>query len=170
MLDKETLNQLYRYAIAISKDDDLAYDLLHSCMEKYLKATHKDIQNPVAFIKRSIRNEYIDQLRKQKNICEFDTNENNLGLIGLEQGMPTLEALYIQQREAEKLITLLSNEEGELLYLWAVEEYTVSEIAEIQGVPKGTLLSKMHRLKKRIKQTLAEPSEMVSRGSYEVNR
>ena len=42
-------------------------------------------------------------------------------------------------------------EERELLFLWAVEEYTIEEIAHMKQVPKGTLQSKLHRLKKRIK-------------------
>ena len=37
-----------------------------------------------------------------------------------------------------------------MLYLWAVEEYTVDEIALLTETPRGTLLSRLHRLKKRV--------------------
>ncbi len=37
MLDKELLNQLYRFAISLTNNDDQAYDLLQTCIEKYLK-------------------------------------------------------------------------------------------------------------------------------------
>jgi len=38
----------------------------------------------------------------------------------------------------------------ELLYLWAVEEYTSKELADLFNVPPGTILSRLHRLKIKI--------------------
>jgi len=46
MLDKELLNQLYRFAISLTNNDDQAYDLLQTCVEKYLKANLADIEMP----------------------------------------------------------------------------------------------------------------------------
>lgn len=153
MLDKSSLNQLYRYALALTRDEDQAYDLLQSSIEKFLKIATDDISQPMPYLKRSIRNDFIDQYRKQKKLCSLSSISEEDGVV-LEQDSPSLESLYIQQRDIEQLIDLLSPEESELLYLWAVEEYTIAEIAHLQNVPKGTLLSKMHRLKKRVKQAM----------------
>lgn len=153
MLDKSSLNQLYRFALALTRDEDQAYDLLQSSVEKFLKSAVGDISQPIPYLKRSIRNDFIDQYRKQKKQCSLSSISEEDGVV-LEQNSPSLESLYIQQRDIEQLINLLSPEESELLYLWAVEEYTIAEIAHLQSVPKGTLLSKMHRLKKRVKQAM----------------
>ena len=45
-------------------------------------------------------------------------------------------------------------DERELLYLFAIEGYTVQEIADDLGMKKGTLLSKIHRLKARLRTQL----------------
>jgi RNA polymerase sigma-70 factor (ECF subfamily) len=66
----------------------------------------------------------------------------------------SMEELLINQQEVQQLISELTDEENELLYLWAVEEHTVEEIATIYQKPKGTVLSKLHRLKKRIRKQL----------------
>ena len=150
MLDKELLNQLYRYAISLTNNDDQAYDLLQSCVEKYLKANLPDIENPIAYLKRMIRNEFVDQTRK--NRFYRDIEPDALCRISDEKALNELsmEDVFVQQSEVAALLGTMQPEERELLYLWAVEEYTIDEIAQIKQVPRGTLLSKLHRLKKRV--------------------
>lgn len=162
MLDQNTLNQLYRYAIALTKSEDQAYDLLQSSVEKFLNSAPGEISHPVPYLKRSIRNEYIDQRRKQRKLLSISNmNASEEEDYSYEQTAPSLESLYIQQRDIEQLINLLSPEESELLYLWAVEEYTMAEIAELQGSSRGTLLSRMHRLKKRVAQEMTDNESLV---------
>ncbi|MGK0290726.1 MAG: RNA polymerase sigma-70 factor (ECF subfamily), partial [bacterium] len=55
------------------------------------------------------------------------------------------------KEEVEILLDQASPAERELLYLSAVEEYSIQEIAEITQTPKGTLLSRLHRLKNKIR-------------------
>lgn len=150
MLDKQQLNQLYRFAITLTNHGDQAYDLLQTCLEKYLKVDHANIKTPVAYLKRIIRNEFIDQTRKRRlyrdlapEVLDRISDENSLNAI-------TLEDIFVQQSEVAALLGTMQPEERELLYLWAVEEYTIDEIAQMQQVPQGTLLSKLHRLKKRV--------------------
>lgn len=150
MLNKEQLNQLFRYAISLTNNDDQAYDLLQTCVEKYLKANLAEIDTPVAYLKRVIRNEFIDQTRRRRfyhdvgpeAVCRI-SDENSFNEV-------TLEDVFVQQSEVAALLGTMQPEERELLYLWAVEEYTIDEIAKIKQVPRGTLLSKLHRLKKRV--------------------
>jgi len=150
MLDKEQLNQLYRFAISLTNHDDQAYDLLQTCVEKYLKANRQAVESPVAYLKRMIRNEFIDQTRRRRFYCDVDSDV--IDRISDEQSLNeiTIEEIVVQQSEVAALLGTMQPEERELLYLWAVEEYTIDEIAKIKQVPRGTLLSKLHRLKKRV--------------------
>ena len=159
MLDKQELNQLYRFALSLTHKDDQAYDLLQSCMEKYLKHKHREIDNPIAYMKQTIRNEFIDNTRRQRFQCEL--RPELLDAIDYEQATNeiSLEDLHIKQDEVESLLGTMSAEERELLYLWAVDEYTIDEIAQLKEIPRGTLSSKLHRLKKRLQ--LQQSSENV---------
>ncbi|WP_415882303.1 RNA polymerase sigma factor [Neptuniibacter sp. QD72_48] len=155
MLDKNRLNQLYRYALSLTRNEDQAYDLLQQCVEKFLRTNSAQIKEPEAYIKRSIRNAFIDQCRGDNKLLSLSDLPDAVEKIN-QTSSDSLETLFIQQRDVEQLLKLLSAEESELLYLWAIEEYSMTEIAEIQGVPRGTLLSKMHRLKKRVQLELTE--------------
>ena len=151
MLDKPLLNQLYRYAVSLTHQEDQAYDVLQSCLEKFLKADQSVIQSAEAYLMRMIRNEFIDQTRKK---CFYtDVGPEIVSKISDESALHELsvEDVYIQQSEVESLLGTMSGDERELLFLWAVEEYTLEEISQIKQVPRGTLLSKLHRLKKRIR-------------------
>lgn len=63
-----------------------------------------------------------------------------------------MEDLLVSQQEVEGIVSMLSSQENELLYLWAVEEYTADEISVIYEKPRGTILSQLHRLKKRLRE------------------
>ena len=159
MLDKALLNQLYRYAVSLSNNEDQAYDLLQSCVEKYLRADRSDIRKPVAYMMRLIRNEFIDQTRRRRFVC--DTDDETLNRMHDEASVDamSMEDIYIQQCEVDALLGTMQPEERELLFLWAVEEYTIDEIAQLKQVPRGTLLSRLHRLRQRIR--LQQTSENV---------
>jgi RNA polymerase sigma-70 factor (ECF subfamily) len=62
----------------------------------------------------------------------------------------TLESVTINQNVLVTLWVDFAPEERELLYLWAVEEYTMKEISELTGIPRGTLLSRIHRIRKKV--------------------
>ena len=69
----------------------------------------------------------------------------------------------INKEETELILRNLNSEDRELIYLWAVEGYTVSELAEFFDRPRGTLLSKLHRLKIKMNEVLAEAGRQKKR-------
>lgn len=151
MFDQKELNQLYHYALSLSNKEDVAYDLLQSALERYLRKSPKSVDKPLAYLKMIIRNLYIDLERHNKVIpmISFESDE----ITNIDQTDDTsMDDVLINQQEAQQLIDMLNSEENELLYLWAVEEHTVDEISKMYQKPRGTVLSKLHRLKKRIRQ------------------
>jgi len=172
MFNKEELNQLYRYALSLSAHEPTAYDLVQSGVERYLNKISamselpknqlenplgSPIENPLAYIKSTIRNCYFDLERHRKVVSiisiDGDDASNMDDYIGLVDSDP-MEDVLINQQEVEQLLASLNAQENELLYLWAVEEHTVEEISRIYAKPRGTMLSKLHRLKKRIREQL----------------
>ena len=62
----------------------------------------------------------------------------------------SLEDIVIAQADLEIVWELLDPFERELLYYWAVEEMTAQEIAGQIDVPRGTVLSRIYRVRKKI--------------------
>jgi len=150
MFNKDDLNKLYQYALSLSRHDDIAYDLLQSAVEKYLKRNQGSIDKPKAYLKIIIRNLFFD-LEKRKKIVPMVSVECNEVSYIEPFDETSMDDILINEQDVQQLTEKLSSEENELLYLWAVEEYTTEEIAKILNQPKGTILSKLYRLKKRIK-------------------
>lgn len=162
MLNKDELNQLYRYALSLSGQEASAYDLLQSAIERYLKVSSQDIDVPIAFIKTTIRNLFYDMQRHHKVVPMLSMNSDDLASIE-PMSDDSMDDVLINQQEVKILMSCLNAEESELLYLWAVEEYTVDEIARMYEKPRGTLLSKLHRLKKRIRAELHDSDLNITR-------
>ncbi len=149
MFNKTELNRLYRFAFSLTNAEASAYDLLQSALEKYLKrgATASSGENQLAYLRTMIRNQFIDQYRKEQRHPhqEFETVE---ALISID--MPSPEDVLIESEQIADILDTLSASERELLTLWALEEYTAREIAEQLNCPRGTVLSRIHRLRLKI--------------------
>lgn len=150
MFNKDDLNKLYQYALSLSRQEDIAYDLLQSALEKYLKKSPESVDKPLAYMKTIIRNLFFDLERHNKVIPMISIESDEVSHIEAFDDS-SMDDVLICQQDVQRLTENLSSEENELLYLWAVEEHTTEEIAKIYKQPKGTILSKLHRLKKRLR-------------------
>ena len=158
--DKVLLNDLYRYALSFTHDEQQAYDLLQSTCEKVLSQNIAAKQLK-AYMIRMIRNAYIDQYRRKKLELVVDQRLSEQHLI--ERTVTSeLEQIIIDQQHVSIILQSLNPHERELLYLWAVEGKTVQELATQTNTSRGTLLARLHRLKKRLKQEYSHLIERVS--------
>lgn len=160
VFDKATLNRIYRYCLSLTNNADQAYDLMQSALEKYLRnqseresTNNTSPENPMGYMFRIVRNAFIDTVRRAKirrhdewedgMDSRLDPTESNLHLSSLEH-------IAIEREQVEQVLALLTEEQRELLFLWAVEGYTIQEIADMTQTPKGTLLSRVHRLRQSL--------------------
>ena len=146
MYDKEMLQKLYRYCYALTCNEQNAYDLLQNALEKYLASNIK-VDHVSAYIKRIIHNQFIDDCRRQKIVQFDDIEEENLPA---DFDMRTLESIVINDDLAEKVLAFLAPGERELVYFWAIEGYSTSQIAEHMEMPRGTVLSKIYRMREKL--------------------
>lgn len=145
-LDDDALNRAYRYATALAGDRDLAMDLVHTSYLKYLKRPGRVAHEPLRYFLRVVRNTFLDQKRNEAR-WKWDELEAVEDAVDLRAG--GLDNVEINQDLVRQIWHRLSEPEREVLYLWAVEEYTMEEIAGLTDTPRGTLLARMHRLKRK---------------------
>ncbi len=141
MFSKQELNKLFRYACSLTHDEQSAFDILQAAIVRVLP---KSPENPVAYTKTAIRNLFLDQKRYEKKI-EMEELPSEIIDINTD-----FETILIQKDELNSLLSKISTDERELLYLWAVEEMTFAEIADELNQKRGTLLSRMSRLRTKI--------------------
>lgn len=161
MFNEQQLNQLYQYANALTKNKDDAYDLVYGALERYLQQNQPK-QEAMAYLKRSIKNAFIDHLKSSRHqrevFIEDSISHEQDGTVHsgydnlVAMNTHCLEESLINEQQVNAFTEQLNTEENELLYFWAVEGYTVQEISDETGKPKGTLLSKLHRIRKKAEQ------------------
>jgi len=155
MFDKEVLQQLYRYCYSLTCDEHEAYDLLQSAVEKFIKFNVVASQ-PVAYVKKIIYNRFIDDYRRQK-IVQFESLEE--AALPADFDVQTLEELLVNENMAEHILESLEPDEREIMYCWAIEGFSTSEIAEKLEKPKGTILSKIYRMRKKLIEKFGDNSD-----------
>ena len=142
-LSDALLNSLYRYALSLVHDQQQAYDLVQNCCEKVLRQKKPAVDlKPYMF--KIIRNQFIDQYRRKKLELVAD------GTLAQQQ-------IIHEQDVVQDLEQLMIN------YLWAVEGHSIAEIAQRTDRSRNTLLSRLNRLKKRLKQKYGHLNEQVSK-------
>ena len=154
MLDKEILQQLYRYSYSLTCDEHDAYDLLQGALEKFIKS-NVVAKHPAAYVKKIIYNRFIDECRRQK-IVQFENLEE--AALPTDFDVQTLEDLLVNEDMAKQILQSLEPDEREIMYCWAIEGFSTSEIAEKLEKPKGTILSKIYRMRKKLIEQFNENS------------
>ena len=147
MLDRDTLNRLFRYGCSLTRNEQSSYDLLQDALEASLRKAPRDPEATVQYIRSIMRNRFIDQYRRSQRFPESDLDDTNEP-VPIDSRM--LEDVVIAQHDVERMMARLQPMERELLFLWAVEGYTARELAEQTGTSRGTILSRLHRLKQKI--------------------
>jgi len=147
MFDQQDLNSLFRYCHALCDARQDACDLLQSGVERCLRAPPEDPERRLPYARRVIRNLRYDELRRQRLVA-FEPLDDESFIT--ELSFNSLESIIIDQDELEHAWRSMTVVEREILYLWAVEGFTAEEVAAQLERPKGSILSIIHRMRKRL--------------------
>ena len=153
-LDDDTYHLLYRYSVALTGCSQLGFDVLQEAILKWSKCDQDAIEQPLAYIKKMIRNQTLDQIKTDQRRERI--LEENCAAMPDTNVERDLETLVIDQLRLDSIWETLNHSERELLYLWGVEGMSAREIALHLHSKRSTILSQMSRLKKRLQQTFTE--------------
>ncbi len=156
LFDRDALNRLFRYAYTLSGNEAAAADLLQDTVERCLQRPPRPLACPEAYAHRVMRNRYIDLVRRREASPERDDVSAEAELLAIDTHC--LEELIISRDELEQVWARLDAFEREILYYWAVEDMTAAQIASTLGSRRGTVLSRIHRLRARLRAEFGEPA------------
>ena len=110
---KNEWQHYYRFALAITRDEGEAYDLVHSVVRSFLEKGRDPTKLARAYVFRALRNQYIDGWRRQQKYQFEEYDEDKVASI---EPLDFTDCL-IKKGEAEAILKGLGPQERELLYL-----------------------------------------------------
>ena len=153
MFDRDSLNRLYRYCRMLCEQESDAYDLLQAALERCVKSPPRTTASGIAYAMRVIRNLFIDQLRSNARATFEPYDDNN---VALDFDLASLQNTMLTRNELDEVWSEMTVVEREILYLWAVEGYSTDEVAGHLDKPRNSVLSIIHRMRKRLRGRFGE--------------
>ena len=150
--------ELYRRALGYTRNAADAEDLVQETLLKAFKGHHKLCGEPYfrAWLLRILRNTWISDYRSRLH----RPPERLVGEVedGAEAVMSAENQVFQQQLDPDVRAALfsLSAAMRETLYWVAVEGMSYREVADLMGVPEGTVMSRMHRGRAGMRRSLGD--------------
>ena len=140
------LQRGYRYALSLTHDEPRAQDLVHDAVLAMLR---RDAPRKAAYLITSIRNRYIDAFRRERLVGMEPLADVDEPVDPAHSDPYGASEAVDPERLEQGLATLRANER-EALYLSTVEGYSAQEIADLARAPRGTILSRIHRARRKL--------------------
>ncbi len=139
--------RMFRMAVAWCGDRDLADDLVQQAMIKALERSHqlKDTKAFRGWLYRIMSNAWHDHLRSLKPESSLDPD------MLICDGCPekAFETNFVGEA-VRRAIGKLPLAQREVVTLVDLEGFSYREVAEIVGVPTGTVMSRLSRARKKL--------------------
>lgn len=161
------VDHLFRLAFRFTRSTHAAEDLVQDVLIKAcrLQSEVAVLENPRAWLARVLYREYVDRWRRDKlapiSLSALESEEDE-GTASASEGVsdedPEREAITAQLRERlTAAIAKLNVDQRAVILFHDVEGYTLEEISVVLSQPIGTLKSRIHRGRARLREILNGP-------------
>ena len=151
------LDALYAFAFNLTKNESDAEDLVQ---DTYLKAfrfidSYEVGTNPKAWLFRILKNSFINKYRSQQKRPQSSE---------IQEDIPTTGNFSFENLlgdEVTKAMDELPEDYRTVLLLCDIEDFSYEEIADILGIPIGTVRSRIFRARNTLKKKLKKYAESL---------
>ena len=139
-----TIPALRRYARALTRDADIADDLVQDTLVRALRSEHLfhggEVRSWLDTLLPNLNRNRLRSLARRPTLSPLEDNDAP-DLAGPEAG----------GRDIDRALATLVEDQRNALLLVVLEGLTYREVAEVQGVPIGTVMSRLARARVQIK-------------------
>jgi len=145
-------SDLYRYAYWLCKQSSLAEDLVQEACLRAWKSLHtlQDVASARAWLMTIVRNEFYRHCRKNSRVLqEWDEGiESQLSMLSYKSDQ-SIDLIALRQA-----IERLPDDHREALILQVDGGFTGDEIADITGVSRNTVMTRVFRARQKLRSLL----------------
>ena len=161
-LIKPHLDRLYRLSFRLAGNKAEAEDLFQDVLTKIFPRLGEliEIEEPGSWLCRVMYNHFIDNRRRYARQRLVSVSEDRLPGKSLEELPGNLDPVADAERldnimRLQRAFSELSEDHRLVVLLHDSEGYKLTEIQEVTGTPVGTLKSRLHRARARLREILA---------------
>jgi RNA polymerase sigma-70 factor, ECF subfamily len=139
---------LRRYAGTLLRDRQDVDDLVHDCLVRALERidTHREDENLRAWLFAIMHNLFISKMRRSKAReavrLVVDAEEDSLILDPIQD-------VHVEAGDLLRAVENLPEQQRSVLVLVVLEDMSYSQVADILGIPIGTVMSRLARARER---------------------
>ncbi len=158
------VDHMYRLAVRFTGSSHAAEDLVQDVLIKVyrMRKQFTDLDQPRPWLSRVLYREFVDRWRREKRApvnfstldsAEYDHQEN----LSDDSCSPENEVAGMQlQKQLALAVAKLNDDQRTLIMFHDVEGYTLEELSVVLSVPIGTVKSRIHRARARLREILNE--------------
>lgn len=159
----DEIPHLRRYARSLTRDADAADDLVQGCLERALGRLH--LWHPQRRLRpwlfTIMHNLFIDSRRQRGN---------RMAALPLDEmprppSQPARQEHHLNAQAVLRQVDLLPAEQRDAVLLVAVNDLSYTEAAAVLGIPAGTLMSRLHRGRAKLREQLGMAERTPARPS-----
>jgi RNA polymerase sigma-70 factor (ECF subfamily) len=142
--------RLWHYAYKVTGSDSAAWDIVQETWVGIIKGIRKlaDVAVFPSWAFRILNNKCTDWLRKRHLQFRLDSELSKEA----QNEFDTRQNVDVKAELLPAVVMKLSSEQRVLLMLRYHEDFDIGQIAEILGVPEGTVKSRLHRTLNQLRQ------------------
>jgi len=147
------LDDLYRFALRLTRDAEHGRELIQECVLKALKGQDTDIRDPRNWLFQTLYHTFIDHYRKRVRRATLgeESSDEETKAESIVDPLPSVIAMEDVRNAVESL------PEGFRAVVWLsdAEQLRLREIAEILDCPIGTVASRLARGRQELRRLLS---------------
>jgi len=157
---EQEIPRLRRYARALTRDPSSADDLVQDCLTRALGKAHlwQEGTDLRAWLFTILHNQHVNRVRRSvREGIAVNANDTDQALVSASNQFARIEL-----RDLERALARLPEEQRQVVLLVGLEGMRYEAVAEIMGVPVGTVRSRLSRGREALRQLMGGDSEQVA--------
>lgn len=149
---------LYRVALSLTGQPADAEDLVQDTLIRAFRAVDRfDGAHPRAWLLTILRHTHLNRVRGRKPVLLRDGESVELTLERVGKPEPSAEEVVVSdlfESVVAEALAALPDKHREVVTLVDIDGLSYQEAADVLGVPRGTVMSRLHRARARIRARL----------------
>lgn len=149
---------MYRVALSLTGQPADAEDLVQDTLIRAFRAVERfDGAHPRAWLLTILRHTHLNRVRGRKPVLLRDGDAVELTLERIGTPQPSAEEVVVSdvfEAVVAEALAALPAKHREVVTLVDIDGLTYQEAADVLGVPRGTIMSRLHRARARIRTRL----------------